>query len=187
MSDNNLAEMLTEALQAREAWDEIPALYFVIRDDDNEGHFSLLQWDLGSELERDIWDSADPIAVLRGFAIAVASSSFLPRKLTPPPNACGVAFRTEGWAREVNLRKDSPAVIQEAIERARRHEIHSSPDRVECRIITMMTTEGRCFVVTMMRTGDIKVESSNSSDGVIQGQVPAALAMLTEAFRAKTN
>lgn len=168
LRDAILAAAVAE-LEARIAWDEPPALYFIYLNDGSPRFSELL-------LPDEIWEADRPPQVLARMAASAGRHSDFLRPHVPP-SLIGVAFRFEGW--QVVVERDAS---EEAIARAdldaRRHQIHQRPDRVEVRCIEAVDRAGTVYSAMFRRDGAKDLHTSEKTTGTVPQALDSLLMSL---------
>jgi hypothetical protein len=140
LHDTIVGELARE-LEARTAWDEPPALYFLAL----RGKQARL---IDVEVPLVFWKSGRAPDVLEKLAVSLAVAGVAPN---PPPGwvVHGAAFRHEGWWVDVDT-KDRPAT-KHAAALAAEHRLVDHPQRVEIRMMYAVDRAGITYSSTGYR------------------------------------
>jgi hypothetical protein len=162
----NLTEAMGSLLEARQEWDEAPALYYVLGEPDDCQLREL-------RMITALWGTLDghPASIIEKLTeLARARELDGPRV---PEGLTGIALRCEGWT--VGLTGDDAVGRMEMEAAASRRELHKHPGRQEMRFTIAILKDGSIHGAMMLRSGGGATEAPA---GEATGRVTEALTLL---------
>lgn len=186
-----IGDLLAEALDARTAWDEPPALYSIHLPSLKVQHGlynpALVKWPVDDQM----WDAnragMRTTDILESFSWFVHAHADLFRKVDEEGKArhiYGMGFRHEGWALPESHLKPGTAERSEAYLASSSHTIYKHPDRIETRSFVAVDRARVSYMARLAR-GETRAERFviyPGQPGVsAQGTIIEALDRLLEA------